>query len=95
MTYNDDLTWELLVKHLSYNGKVALIRLHEWIEAYYEWESFVNGRTLVDVANALKRDEAEVIDMDNAYKALKALYDFGNNGVPIQRDYMADLRKFS
>lgn len=95
MTYNADLTWTDLSRDTQNASRNAINVLTQGLTAYDEWQSFRNARTNAQIATALGRAESEVADMDSAYAALLALYNYANNQTPTQSDYLFSLRKFS
>jgi hypothetical protein len=95
MTYNADLTWIDLSKSLGRHANLLYSSMVEGNKQYDEWQSFRAGRTNADIATALGRTETEIAEMDAAYAAMKAIYDYANNQPPTQSDYLYSLRKFT
>ena len=95
MTYNADQTWTDLSRDTQNASRNLINVLTQGLTAYDEWQSFRASRTNAAIATALSRTEAEVADMDSAYAAMKAAYDYMNNQTPSQSDYFFSLRKFS
>ena len=95
MAYNGDKTWDDLVAECNGASRGAINQLNFGQNAYDEWQSFRAGRTNAQIATAISRTETEVSEMDSAFSAVKALYDYANNQTPSQSDYFFSLRKFS
>lgn len=95
MAYNGDKTWADLVRELGTQGKTLLRCLRDSEHLYDDWLSFKDSRSNADIATALSRTEAEIAEMDAAFLALQKLFDYAANGTPTQKDYFADIMKFS
>lgn len=93
--YNNDLSWDTLARKCHDPADQLIRHMLNGLNAYNEWQSFRGGRTNAEIATALSRTETEVAEMDSAFSALKAIYDYANNQTPSQSDYLYSLRKFS
>lgn len=95
MVYNGDITWADVSNTAGSVGRDVIQVLERGLREYNEWQSFRAGRTNVQIATALSRTETEISELDSAYAAYKAIYDYANNQTPTQSDYFFSIRKFS
>ena len=95
MAYDLELTWENIVGILSGSAGNIERNLYDGLRLYWSWQTFRAGRTNLEIATALGKNELDIAKADSCFAAMKALYDYADNQTPVQSDYFYSMRQFS
>lgn len=97
MPYNDDTVWDDWVLVAEGQGRQVMEAIRNGkSRGYDEWQSFRSGRSNVQIATDLGRQESEIAEMDAAFSSFLHLENYLTNNSPAAGlDHAFSIRKFS
>lgn len=96
MAYNADMTWNDLVRLLSIKNKSTMSAVREGNAEYLEFQSFRAGRSDLQIAIDLAKDEADIANMTSSFAGHLAMRQFmENDGAALGTDHAFNFRLFS